>query len=177
MHNEFGRGEDSMSFISQNSAMRNRMLLVSTMIIAMIAALAFASNASAAKSVRVNVLVHYGVKGQTTEKSGNQSELFNGKSLSPSSKVAKIVRSGSGVKLKLHKDEKLVHAAYTYVVPVTQEIVIVREWNGKGVLPLTKTVKYKGKRTKVKLSDVSVYILIPHHASAKVRLPESEHSE
>lgn len=156
--------------------MRKRMLLVSTMIIAMIAALAFASNASAAKSVRVNVLVHYGVKGQTTEKSGNQSELFNGKSLSPSSKVAKIVRSGSGVKLKLHKDEKVVHAGYLYKVPVTQE-GIAGEWTGKGVLPLTKTVKYKGKRTKVKLSDVSVYILIPHHASAKVPLPQSSESE
>ena len=165
-----------MTFVSHSSAVRSRKIFIPILMIALIAVLAFASNASAAKSVRVNVLVHYGVKGQTTEKPGNQSELFNGKSLTPSHKVAKIVRHKNGVKLKLHrKDEKIVHAAYVYKVPLTQEI-IVGEWRAKGVLPLTKTVKYQGKRTKVKLSDVSVWILIPHHVSAKVRLPGHSHS-
>jgi len=161
-----------MSFISHNSGMRNRMFFIPLMIV-LIAALAFASDASAAKSVRMNVLAHYGVKGLTTGQAGSQSMLYGGKDkgLSPSNKVAKIVPSGNGVKLKRQKDEKVVFAGYQYKIPSTQE-VIEEKWNGKGVLPLTKSVKVDGKQTQVKIADVFAWILIPHHPSATATLPQ-----
>lgn len=161
-----------MSFVSQNSVMRNRMLLVPIMIIAIIATLAFASNASAAKSVRMNVLAHYGVKGLTTAQAGSQSDLYGGNGFKPSNKVAKIVPSGSGVKLELHKGEKVVNAGYYYEVPSTHEVV-QEKWNGKGVLALSKTVKVNGKQMKVKIADVFAWILIPNHEATTLTLPQS----
>ncbi|HVX47968.1 MAG TPA: hypothetical protein VHA05_01280 [Candidatus Saccharimonadales bacterium] len=164
-----------MSFVSHNSAMRNRMFFVPVMIV-LIATLAFASNALAAKSVRMNVLAHYGVKGLTTGQAGSQSMLYGGKDkgLSPSNKVAKIVRSGDGVELKSHKGEKVVFAGYYYEVPSNHEVVQER-WNGKGVLPLTKSVNIDGKQTQVKIADVFVWILKAHHESTTATLPT--HSE
>ena len=87
-----------MSFVSKNSVMRNRLFFIPLVITLVV--LAFASNAFA-KSVRMNVLAHYGVKGLTTGQAGSQSMLFGENGFKPSGTVAKIVRSGSGVELQI----------------------------------------------------------------------------
>ena len=159
-----------MSCVSLTDLLLDRKSFIATAMIALFAMLAFASNASA-KDVHVNVLVHYGVKGATQGNAGNQSLLYGKNGYNLSHKVAKFVRRKKALRLRLHKRERVVFAGYFYVAAGSSN-VHEKRWNGRGVLPLTPTVKINGQKTRIKVEDVFAWVLLKHHLAEKTKLPQ-----
>lgn len=151
-----------MSFVSHSSAVRSRKIFIPVLMIALIAVLAFASSASAAKGYRMNVIAQYGVKGLTATQAGSRSFLYSKKGFNPSHKVAKIVRRKNGVKVRLHKRERVVYAYYLYIAAGSEEVHLKR-WSGHGVLPLVQPVNIDGKKTRIKATEVFAWVLLKHH--------------
>ncbi|HET7060439.1 MAG TPA: hypothetical protein VFH99_03965 [Candidatus Saccharimonadales bacterium] len=141
-------------FVSQSNVRKNRRFFGPILVIAVIATLAFVSQASASGKAQINVLIHYGVPGLTTGDPGNQSQVNTANGFKPSGKVGKIVKVKQGVKLRLVKGEKIAKVGYNYVAKSTGN-VSMGKWNGKGVLRL--------KRKSIRITDVFVWAKIPDH--------------